>query len=283
MRTPIFKDSRPWYGQDPFVVNYNNTFLFIESNDEIKIQIRQAATLESLQTAFPQTVYFNREEQQVWAPELHNLNSRWYIFYSSSNGQNYTHRNKVLESESINPFGPYHSLGQIGPDIWGIDNTLFQFNNHYYNVWSGWEDDETEFFPTQQNLYIAPMSLSKESSFQRVKISSPDLPWEGNINEGPQWVQACVGQGLLFSANSSWIQDYCTGFLELFGDNPLNPEHWAKDFKPLGTNVGHAQFFEDRMIYHKKLSHLPGWQDRAIVIGAPLDEYVYQTGELFQP
>lgn len=272
--TSTFKDSRPLMGSDPFLFRIGNDPYLIESEDDRRITISLLSGLQNPYRVSRTIIWESNDEQELWAPELHQLGDFYHILYSFSNGENHTHRTHILVS--TNPFGPYQRY-RIGPDIWGIDQTLFSYQGTEYLVHSGWEDNETDFFPNQQNLYIAPF-LDPE---QRVCISRPTLTWEGSINEGPQYIQSCIGQGLLFSANSSWTQDYCTGFLELFGTDPLNPEHWAKDVKPLGTNAGHAQFFEYRMVYHKKLSTLPGWADRAIIIGAPLDEYVYETGELF--
>lgn len=271
-----FRDLKPWYGQDPFIIKYNGSYLYIESEDESRITIRQTSALGNLQHATPIVVWNQPTEQQVWAPELHLIDEDYYIYYTSSNGVNQTHRASVLKSnQSQNPFGPYIKLGTLTQN-WSIDLTTFVHNAVRYAAWSGWEEDSPEF---PQHLYIAEMFSPSELG-PRVKISSPTLPWEGNINEGPQWIQSCVGQGLLFSANSSWTLDYSTGFLELFGNNPLNPEHWAKDFKPFEINCGHAQYLEveHRLIYHTKLSPMPGWNDRAIIIGAPFDfEYFPET------
>ena len=256
----IFQDKSPFYGQDPYAVLYQNKYLLIESQDEERIAIITWRSLDDMRNSVSITVWDNPQEHQVWAPELHLINGRWYIYYSSSNGTNESHRNKALIADS--PFGPYFPLGIVGLDIWGIDLTIFNHENKRYAIWSGWEHNGDGY---PQHLYISDFENLKE----RTKISSPLYNWEKSIepiNEGPQaWYNSNGKLCLFFSANASWTQDYCTGLMVLVGEDPLNPDHWFKKPSPLLYNAGHGQPIGDRFLYHKKLSNSPGWQDRVIV------------------
>lgn len=252
-----FQDPRPRFGQDPFLVTLRTgARLFIESEDEKRIVISDYDRPD----APKKVVWDNPAEFQVWSPELHEINGVWTILYSASDGDNRNHRNKAIRS--ILPLGPYSPGTATGPsDQWGIDATVFRYDWKLYTVWSGWPHPYAEF---PQNLYIAPY-LSDE----RTLLAAPLLDWEGEILEGPQWVNdEYYGRGLFYSANASWTIDYATGFLEFFGDDPLNPEHWARDIKPKAKNFGHAQYLgNNQFIYHKKLSTMPGWTDRVIEEG----------------
>ena len=97
--------------------------------------------------------------RQVWAPELHHLNGRWYVYYAASDGQNANHRTGVLEAKTDDPQGAYLDKGMLytGDDVakgtdnrWSIDATPLQIDDRLYLVWSGWPDEEDI-----QYLYIA--------------------------------------------------------------------------------------------------------------------------------
>ena len=103
--------------------------------------------------------------KQVWAPELHFLAGKWYIYVAASDGNNSTHRMQVLERDAADPFGSFVYKGKIAAstDRWAIDGTAFEWQGAMYFVWSGWPGSTDG----QQNLYIAqmdtPWSLSTES------------------------------------------------------------------------------------------------------------------------
>jgi len=61
--------------------------------------------------------------KNVWAPELHLLNGKWYIYYAADDGQNANHRMWALESQTSDPQGPYIEHGCLETDGWAIDGT----------------------------------------------------------------------------------------------------------------------------------------------------------------
>lgn len=273
----IFSDKRPIMGQDPFVFQYEGMTFLIQSMDEKRITISRFDNY----TGKGFVVWDEPHERQVWAPEMHQIDGRWYIYYSFSDGQNHSHRNYFLESDS--PFGPFNR-GRVGyEDIWGIDLTMAEFNENRYAIWSGWEKNGDEF---PQHLYIAKFQQENDGRWstsrlgERVRIASPQYSWEKShapINEGPQAYVADGVFSLLFSANASWTMDYCTGIMKLVGDDPLNPEHWWKAPEPLMYNAGHGHVLEGNFIYHRKMNPFPGWTDREIRV-VPLERIGVEYG-----
>lgn len=262
-------------GQDPFIVRCDGMYLLCESEDEKRIVI---STMRSnLSGRVNKTIVWETEEQQVWAPELHKINGYWFIYYSSSDGNNRNHRMKVLCAND--PFGPYHQpVTMVGEDIWGIDFTPFHWNFEYYAAWSGWERNNDDF---PQNLYIAKMYTPTEIG-PRVKISHPGLSWERSIeaiNEGPQFFVYKNKPHLLYSANASWSQDYALGVLEFTGGDLLDRKNWRKCSVPLGFNMGHGHIVDGLFVYHRKMSAFPGWTDREIIT-KPAGELL--SGDSFQ-
>ena len=136
---------------------------------------------------------------QVWAPELHYLRGRWYLYYAASDGRNATHRMGVLAATTDDPQGPYEDAGQLytGDELatgsnnrWAIDGTVFALRNQLYFLWSGWEADDDV-----QHLYLAKMSDPTTVASNRVRICPNDChPWERvgerhherGLHEGPQ-------------------------------------------------------------------------------------------------
>src|SRR3954471_22260682 len=107
--------------------------------------------------------------QQVWAPDLHQFGSSWYIYVAASDGNDANHHMHVLERDAADPFGPFYYKAQLAAttDRWAIDGTAFQWQNTLYFVWSGWPG----FTDGQQNLYIAEMRNPWTLLGDRVLIS----------------------------------------------------------------------------------------------------------------
>ena len=133
----------------------------------------------------------------IWAPELHRLRGKWYIYYAAAPvpGSPFTgQRTGVLECDT--PLGDYRDRGMLytgdNPDgktdnIWAIDMTIFEHRGELYAVWSGWER-QRDTDATDQLLYIARME-SPTRIGPRILLSRPDQPWEQGdhiaLQEGP--------------------------------------------------------------------------------------------------
>ena len=241
--------------------------------------VKKAVRLQDIDQEKDHFVWFptpgKEYSEEVWAPELHYLNGKWYIYVAADDGNNHNHRMYVLESQSQNPQERAYELkGQISDpnDKWAIDGTVLTMDSgDMYFIWSGWEDDVN----VQQNLYIAPMSNPWAISGERVLISQPGYAWEkiGNplINEGPEVLKHHGRIFIIYSASGSWTDSYCLGQLALVGDNPLDPAAWVKKatpvFSPTETvfGPGHASFTtspdgqEDWIVYHAAKFKGSGW------------------------
>jgi GH43 family beta-xylosidase len=271
-----FRERKPFPGQDPFVVPFEGAFLLIQtSRNDRRIVIKRFTDLDRMDRNSTTVVWKplrgSNRGRQLWAPELHEIDGRWYIYYAASDGQNENHRMYVLEAD--HPLGPFHTLGKICDprhDSWAIDMTVLQHEGRLYAIWSGWEG-ENDGFP--QHLYIAPMADPCTISAERTLISSPDQEWEQRIaplNEGPQVVRNDVDGKLFiaYSADASWSQEYKMGLLEWTGGDLLDARAWKKLPRPIFTGGGHGCFIEAdgqrHFVYHRKLSADPGWADREI-------------------
>ena len=81
----------------------------------------------------------------IWAPEIHYLQGKWYIYFAADAGTNQTHRIWVVENSNSDPFqGSWEMKGKVADpsDKWAIDGSVFEDKGKLYLIWSGWEGDE---------------------------------------------------------------------------------------------------------------------------------------------
>lgn len=73
-------------GSDPFLV-FVDGYYYLMTTTWRDIQLIRAKTLEGLKTGESRTIYTMANPKpeggnDVWAPELHNVNGTWYVYYS---------------------------------------------------------------------------------------------------------------------------------------------------------------------------------------------------------
>jgi GH43 family beta-xylosidase len=212
----------------------------------------------------------------LWAPELHRLDGKWYVYYAAGDGAGTaedpfpSQRIFVLENEGADPMqGTWIDRGRLrGPDqdSWAIDGTVMEYGGQHYFIWSG----RPSAYEADQYLYIARMTNPWTLAAGRVMLSTPDRDWERagrvGVNEGPQVLRNRWGDVfLLYSANGCWSDDYSLGMLTLrTGGDPLDAADWVKSIRPVfaknaasrAFGPGHNSFFkspdgtQDWLIYH---------------------------------
>lgn len=262
-------------GADPWVIRVNGNYFYTHTTGN-GVVIRRSPYLTGIANAAPTQVFtppapYNKN---VWAPELHYLQGKWYLYYAADDGNNANHRMFVAEATTANPQGTYTFKGQITDpsNRWAIDGTVLEKDDgSLYFIWSGWPGTTDGL----QNLYIAPMSDPWTISGPRVLISTPQYSWESWINEGPQVIKRNGKIFIIYSANRSWTDDYCLAMLTNTDGDVLNPASWTKHPQPVfkrysGPNgavygPGHASFTtsidgtENWILYHAAKSSGSGW------------------------
>ncbi|HOO15240.1 MAG TPA: glycoside hydrolase family 43 protein [Candidatus Marinimicrobia bacterium] len=263
-------------GADPWVIRYQDVYYYCFATDD-RIWISCSKNLHEIGLAEPKLVWQppkgNPWSEELWAPELHFFDNKWYIYVAADDGANENHRMYVLESDNIDPQSHYVLVGKIADstDCWAIDGTVLEHRGHLYFIWSGWEGKVN----VQQNLYIAPMSNPATISGDRVLISEPEYEWEkiGRplVNEGPEILKKNDKIHIIYSASGSWTDDYCLGQLTFTGGDILSRESWSKNPRPVFSKTetvfgpGHASFVkspdgrEDWIVYHAAKYKGGGW------------------------
>ncbi len=278
---PYTNPLKSYKGADPWLEYYDGNYYLITTTFTGILGIRKSPTLAGLATAPNVQVWSDTTSTRntnIWAPELHQFNGHWYLYYSAGpSGVSCcdSQRTHVLESSGTDPLGPYTYKGSLTgsnltPGGWLIDATVLQANSKLYLVGSGFING------SKQSLVIAPMSNPYTlSSDTFTIISSPTLSWETSgaaVNEGPEPLYHGGRTFLTFSASYCTTADYKLGLLELTGSDPLSPSSWTKTQSPVFQRSdtggvygpGHNGFFsspdgtENWIVYHANSSSSGG-------------------------
>ena len=259
-------------GADPWISYYNGNYYMVTTSWTNVITMRKSTTLAGLATAPNYQVWTGDASSRccnIWAPEIHFLNGKWYLYYVAGQNitdYNATQRTHVLESAGTDPTGPYTYKNQLN-SAWMLDPTVGTINGQLYLFGSA--------SGGTQNLVAARMSNPYTLATGFSTISTPTYSWEtsgGTVNEGPEILQRGGQTYLIYSASGCWTPDYKLGQLTLTGSDPLSASSWTKKSTPVFQRndsagvygPGHNGFFtspdgtENWIVYHANDSSSDG-------------------------
>lgn len=284
---PLFPD----VGPDPWAIFHEGKYYYMHTlQDSLVLWMTEDIT--DVKNAEKKTIWIPTDpssSKHLWAPEVHNINGKWYVYFAADDGNTDNHQMYVIENESKNPFdGKFVMKGRISTDKdnnWAIDGSVFEHNGGLYMVWSGWQTRRVN--KEVQCIYIAKMENPWTLSSDRVLISKPELDWELiwknengwtppyeiNVNEGPQPLKSPLGRyvHIIYSASGCWTPYYALGMLSAATDaDLLNPKSWVKHPTPVFSQskenqvygTGHNSFFkspdgaEDYILYHARATEV---------------------------
>lgn len=256
-------------GPDPWVAQRDGVYYYTNTQGD-RISLWKTTDLAHLGEAKPVVVWRppaqGPNSASVWAPELHFLDGKWYLYYTAvdKTHNDDAHRHVfVLENASADPTqGEWIDKGMLKTHLSGIDGTVFDHGGKRYFVYSAYVGDHSD-------LIIAPMTNAWTLGEPQVDIAHPTYTWEmqggRKILEGPEFLKGPGGKVFLtYSASACWSDDYALGLLEADGKaNLLDPSSWHKSTAPVlhGSAergvyaTGHNGFFkspdgQDWIIYH---------------------------------
>lgn len=266
-------------GADPWSI-YKDGYYYYTHSMQNKLVIWKTKNLANLSTADSKTIFVPPKNtgysKELWAPEIHFIGGKWYVYFAADDGNNNNHRMYVLENSSIDPMkGKWIFKGKVGDatNKWAIDGSVFTYQKQLYMIWAGWEGDINQ----KQEIYIAKMKNPWTIDGKRCKISTPQFEWEKHgdlndpnnpphvdVNEGPQILIHKGKVFLIYSASGCWTDFYALGMLTLKGKNLLSAASWEKSKQPVFKQSpengvyapGHNSFFkspdgkEDWILYH---------------------------------
>lgn len=270
-------------GADPWVT-YRDGYYYYMNTMGTNLTIWKTHDITDLKNAERKTVWTppvgGPYSHDIWAPELHYLQGKWYIYFAADAGSNQTHRVWVLENASSDPLtGAWTMKGQLADssDKWAIDPTVFENRGSLYALWSGWQGDVNGV----QSIYMARLKNPWTVEGSRLKLSTPQYPWEKvgdllqpghvvalphvDVNEGPEVLEHGGKIFVIYSGSACWTDYYELGMMTASADsNLMDISSWKKSDRPVFRQspeasvygTGHNSFFkspdgkQDWILYH---------------------------------
>lgn len=265
---------------DPYIVRYApGCYYFTASVPEYdRIELRRADTIQALADSDPVTVWKKHDSgamsYNVWAPELHYLDGRWYIYFAASSREDiWKIRPYVLGCVGPDPMkDPWQEIGPLQADKkdsdlfkdFSLDVTIFEHNAQKYIIWAQKVGGQFAI----SNLYLSKLINPWTVSSERILLSEPEYSWETigfKVNEGAAVLKRNNRIFVTFSASAT-DSNYCVGLLWADEDSDLmQPSSWRKCAGPvLKTDEdvqmygpGHNSFTVDEqgndiLVYHAR-------------------------------
>lgn len=260
-------------GPDPWVTRHGGYYYYTNTMGK-NISLWKTKALSQVGAAPAYVVWTppaaGPNSTQIWAPELHWLDGKWYLYYTATDRANPGDNSRyvfVLENANADPTtGTWIDKGKVNTLHPGLDGSVFEQEGQRYFLYSAYVGE-------QSVLAIAPMRNPWTlAAGKEVIIARPTLAWEKGggrqILEGPEFLPGKKGQlFVVYSASACWDDNYSLGMLTARkGSDLLKAEAWTKTaspvFSPSTANkvwgTGHNCFTksldgrEDWIVYHAK-------------------------------
>ncbi len=288
----VYKDSEyknPFIEEraDPYIIKGMDGYYYFTASYPMRgpedkdgydrVVLRRSETLEGLSEAEEITIWDENTSDKVfqfiWAPELHYIGGKWYVYFAGSKSANnvWDIRCFVLECDSQDPYtGHWTVKGQfeaIEEDTFSfsdfsLDMTHFENKGVHYVIWA--QKDGAS------NLYMAPINPDEPWKLTRkpITLSVPEYDWEKvrfAVCEGPSVLKHNGKVFVCYSAAGTG-PEYCVGLLTADEDADLmNISSWTKSDSPILTSEdlyqeygpGHNSFTVDEkgdfvFVYHAR-------------------------------
>lgn len=267
---PVYDSNFP----DPMIISGpDGTHWAISTNGNgSNVQVLKSADLvswEQAEDALP-TLPEWTTSGKVWAPEVAvQADDRYVMYYTTRAPDPSIQCVGVAVAER--PEGPYEDT-RPGPLVCeedeggSIDASPFVAADGTRYLY--WKNDGNA---VGVDTYISVQQLNEDGTElvgEKKRLFKQDLPWEGNLVEGPFLWERAGTFYMFYSANAFTSADYAVGYAT--ADNPLGPFTKVKEpilvTNDVAAGPGHCALFEKDgrlwMVYH-------AWDPAAIGSGYP--------------
>ncbi|MBE5939449.1 MAG: hypothetical protein E7266_03535 [Lachnospiraceae bacterium] len=242
-----------------------------------RIILRRATTIEGLKDAEEIVIWDEKncdtEHRFIWAPEIHYIGGKWYVYYASSGSSNnvWDINCHAIMCTGDDPYtDPWEEKGKFqaaeGDTFsftgFSLDMTYFECNGRSYVIWAQNGGNSNlymaEIDPDEPWKTITPAMLLTKPEYYWEKVSIP-------VNEGPSVVIHDNKVIVAFSASATG-PEYCIGLM--YADvnaDLLDKSSWTKMSEPGLTSEdlideygpGHNSFTVDEegntiFVYHSR-------------------------------
>lgn len=257
-----FTASYPMYGKD-------------DTEGYDRIVLRRAKSIGDLAYAEEKVIwdekYSEMSHRFIWAPEIHEIGGRWYVFFAaSSSSDNVWDINcHCIACKGGNPYedgwedkGKFTAPDEFSFTRFSLDMTYFECRGKHYVAWAQHGGNS--------NVYIATVDPAKpwETTCPAVLLTKPEYDWERvniPVNEGPAFMCHNGRIFMTFSASATG-PEYCIGLMYADENADLTDNSsWTKLDKPLLMSddligeygPGHNCFVKDEkgdwiFVYHSR-------------------------------
>lgn len=283
VKTDIFIKDRA----DPFVTKGSDGWYYFtasypmygknDSEGYDRVILRRAKTIDGLKNAEEKVIWDEKDSNAyfrfIWAPEIHEINGKWYVLFAASGSENnvWDIDCHIIMCEGNDPYSDkWIDKGKFeacdGDEFsfrgFSLDMTHFECNGKHYVAWAQNGGNS--------NVYLATVDPEKpwKTTCKAMLLTKPEYEWERvniPVNEGPAVMIHGDKVFLAFSASATG-PEYCIGLMYAEEKADLmNIDHWTKLSKPLLTSndligeygPGHNSFVKDEngewvFVYHSR-------------------------------
>lgn len=244
-----------------------------------RIILRRSKTLAGLRTAEEKTVWDESGSdisyRFIWAPELHYIGGKWYLFYAASGSSDnvWDIDCHALMCKGKDPYqddweekGKFQAADGDTESFTGfsLDMTYFECNGKSLVIWA------QKIGMGTSNLYMAEVDPAKpwKTTTPAMLLTKPEYDWECvtfAVNEGPS-VLIHDGKVIVAYSASATGPEYCIGYM--YADEKadlMDIASWTKQETPALTSgdlideygPGHNSFTKDEngndiFVYHSR-------------------------------
>ena len=283
VKTDIFINDRA----DPFVTKGSDGWYYFTASYPMygknalegydRVILRRARTIDGLKNAEEKTIWDEKDSETsfrfIWAPEMHEINSKWYVLFAASGSENnvWDIDCHIIMCEGNDPYNDkWIDKGKFeaceGDEFsfrgFSLDMTHFECNGKHYVAWAQNGGNS--------NVYLATVDPEKpwKTTCKAMLLTKPEYEWEKvniPVNEGPA-VMIHGGKVFLAFSASAPGPEYCIGLM--YADEKadlMDINNWTKLSKPLLTSndltgeygPGHNSFVKDEngewvFVYHSR-------------------------------
>lgn len=232
---PILED-----GADPYALLHDDGYYYFMATRGDRLDLWRTDDLTQLESVAPKTIWSPPETGPnsccIWAPEIHYIDGKWYIYYTGSNKNDEGDHSRyvfVLENGHKNPLeGKWSDRGKVNTKYSGIDGSVFEHNGELYFLYSPYVKNHSDVaIATMKN----PWTLNNDEAI----LASPKYDWEKtderSILEGPMFLEGPEDEVfIVYSAGACWDDNYSLGMLAAKKNaNLLEAASWQRFPKPV--------------------------------------------------
>ena len=236
---------------DPQVLRHTDGWLYLMATvpEYDRLELRRARSVAGLASAEAQVVWRQHAQgpmsRHIWAPELHHLDGRWFIYFSAGEAKEpWKIRLWVLENPSPDPLqGTWTERGQLKTawETFTLDATVFEQRGQRYLAWAQTDPAAGKH---STDIYLSRMTSPTALQGPQLCLSRPEYAWEQvrhHVNEAPA-VLVHGGRVFMTYSAAGTGAEYCLGLLWADAQADLmDARSWHKSPEPVfSSSAGHG-------------------------------------------